>query len=397
MPTLPPLILSTLQPFSTIFVTNKTCMKAFLLLLGVIVCKGGRTVCAVLRVLGLRGERAFSKYHNVLNRATVNLRQASKILLSRLDDDKSDPLVIAVDAHLERRRGKRIAAKGCYRDPVRSSRNYTVKCHGLRWLSMVVVKRFSWFQRPLALPFFTLLAPSEKANEQAGKRHKTLIDWTIQMIMQLRRWMPRRAIILTADGEFATAALAWSCVKQKVSLVTRLRLDARLFGFPVRRVGPGRPAKKGERLVVPKKMLDMPDLSWESTSVLWYGGIQRCVQYLSTSCLWHVKGYDPVPIRFVMMTDPEEKWRPVLLMSTDVHLEPSQIIESYVSRWSIEVTFREAREHLGVETQRQWSKLAILRSTPILFGLYSLVVIIAGRIKTFEVIQICQAAWYQKE
>ncbi len=372
MPTLPPTILAAFLPFSSVFLTSTTRTKGFLLAFGAVLCRGGRTVCSVLRTLGLSGENTFNKYHQVLSRAAWDCKKASKTLLQQIVSDDQE-VVIAIDGHLERRGGKKIRAKGCYRDPVRSSKKHIVKSFGLKWLSMTVLKKFEWSKRSFALPFLTVLAPHHKSEMAKNRPHKTLLDWAEQMVIQVRRWLPNRRIILVGDGEFATASLAWVCLKQKVALVSRLRLDARLFDFSKPRTGPGRPAKKGKRLVTPKQALEMEGLDWQEIKVGWYGGKTRKVLTLTSTVLWHVSGYDPVPIRFVIVKDHLGSFQPVILMSTDVTLTIQRIIEVFVDRWSIEVTFREARDHLGVETQRQWSDKAIIRTTPVLFALYSII------------------------
>ena len=113
--------------------------------------------------------------------------------------------------------------------------------------------------------------------------------------------------------------------------------------------------------------------------------------------MWGADGNTPIPIRWVLVVDPTGKMDPMPLMSTDPLLTPEQMIELYVDRWSIEVTFEETREHLGVETQRQWSDKAIARSTPILMGLYSQVCLMANRLGSEELLKVEGTAWYQKE
>jgi hypothetical protein len=359
-------------------------------------CQGARTVCSVLRVLGLKGETAFTKYHNVLNRSKWNTLAGSKILLEQIDKDQKEPLQIVVDGHLERRRGPNITARGHYRDPVQSSKNYTVISSGLKWLSVMALKRFAWCQRTLALPFLTVLVPSEESNLKSKKQHKTLQDWTCQIIIQMRKWFPQRKIILTADNEFATAEIAQTSSKQKISFVSRLKLNARLFDFPFHN-HMGRPRNKGLRLPAIATILNDPNNKWETKEVLWYGGVYKEVHYLTNTCLWHVMTHCPMPIRYVLMKDPEGKFNPVLLMSTDTELTGFQIIETYVARWNIEVTFHEAREHLGIETQRQWSDMAIARTTPVLFALYSLCVLIGNSLIKEGRVGIERTAWYTKE
>src|SRR5512143_3953598 len=134
------------------------------------------------------------------------------------------PLLV-VDDTVERRRGKRIQAKGCYRDPVRSTANQVVKCFGLKWLSLLVLVRWPWCSRPWALPVLTVLAPSALAHRQAKKRHKTTIDWTGQVVKVVSRWLQRPWVLL-GDGAFACLRLAWTCVQQHGVLISRLRRDA---------------------------------------------------------------------------------------------------------------------------------------------------------------------------
>lgn len=272
MTSLPPYIIAILAPFTTLFSKPKTATKGFLLLGGAILCRGGRTVCAALKILGMHGESRFDRYHRVLSRAQWSALKGGRLLLEQIISKASGDVVIAVDEHIERRSGKKIKAKGCYRDAVKSSRGFLVRCFGLKWITVMILQEFSWSKRILALPFLTILAPSKKADERDNKRHKTTIDWTRQLVQLMRRWLPNLRIILTADGGFANAELAWACLKHQVCLITRLRQDACLFGWPPERNGPGRRPKKGDRLLSPAQMLKQSDLEWLKAEVRWYGG-----------------------------------------------------------------------------------------------------------------------------
>jgi hypothetical protein len=201
-----------------------------ILLTGAILCKGGRTVCSCLKVLGLKGESKFQNYHRVLNRSSWSSLQGAKILLLQIIATfQKDCLIVGIDEHLERREGRKIRAIGCYRDAARSGQRHVVKSFGIKWLAMMFLTPIPLTLRSFALPFLTVLAPSEKANQLAGKKHKTSIDWARQMMFQLRRWIPHLPIILVMDGGFANTELAWIALCLKISLVCRLRLDARLF------------------------------------------------------------------------------------------------------------------------------------------------------------------------
>ena len=309
---------------------------------------------------------------------------------------ESWPILIAVDETLERRRGKKIKAKGIYRDAVRSSQSKVITSFGLKWECMMLIVPLPWCKRPWALPFLTVLAPSKKSNEKAGRRHKTSLNWTRQMVKLVSRWL-RRSWILVGDGAYACMDLAAACIKQKVALISRLRLDAQLFNFPVQNNKKlGRKPVKGERINLKKLLTDQQQL-WQTGIVNWYGGEKKTVEYLTFICLWYHAGKKPVPLRIVLVKTPNGKNEAETFFSTDVELAAMQIINYFVLRWNIEVTFEEVRASLGVETQRQWSDKAIARTTPLLMGLYSFVALVALKMnQTKTLIGMEVASWYNK-
>jgi hypothetical protein len=396
---LSPSIIAILGPFSALF--SRSCWQTGLtLLLGAILCRGRRTVTGILRTIGLSQDSGFSKYHRILNSLDWSAKHGSAILLKiLLKMVGKERVVILIDETLERRKGKKIRAKGYYRDAVRSSRSQVVNTTGLKWLIMALSFRFNFAGRAFALPFFTVLEPSEKSTKKQGKRHKTTLDWSVQMVMQLVRWAPAIPFILVGDGGFACAKLAWTCLKNNIALVSRLKMNARIYDFPEEAPAckRGRKPKKGVRLISFKEMLTMEDLPWEEVEIVGYDGKKKRVKYLSTTSLWGADGFYPVPIRWVLVVDPAGEMDPLPLMSTDVNLTAVKIIELYIDRWGLEVTFQEAREHLGVETQKQWSDKAIARTTPILMALYTMVCLIGRSLNEETPLIAEKAAWYDKE
>ena len=183
------------------------------LLVGAILAPGKRTVTAILRIMGLSQERHFQNYHRVLNRAVWSNLALSAVLLGLLLKMflPIGPVVIGIDETIERRRGKKIKAKGIYRDPVRSSKSHFVKASGLRWISMMLLVKIPWARRIWGLPFLTVLAPSERYYENKPRGHKKITDWARQMGMQVRRWLPERKIILVADSSYAALELLTAC------------------------------------------------------------------------------------------------------------------------------------------------------------------------------------------
>src|SRR3954470_14255178 len=131
---LPACFAAVILTFAPVFVQQRTWRHAELLLIGAILAPGKRTVTSVLRIAGLSRERRFTTYHRILNRVSWEARTAARLLLSLLVAAfaPAGPVVLGIDGTIERRRGKRISAKGIYRDPVRSSKGHFVKASGLR-------------------------------------------------------------------------------------------------------------------------------------------------------------------------------------------------------------------------------------------------------------------------
>ena len=405
MLTLPDAIVPMLLPFATPF-HCRTWEKAQVLLVGAVLTPGQRTVAAALRVMGLSGDRNYARYHHVLNRAAWSPLEASQVLLRLLlrHLDRGDgPLVFGIDETLERRQGPQISALGVYRDAMRSSRSYTVKASGLRWISLMWLGHISWAGRYWALPFLTVLAPSERYYRKLGRRHKKLTDWARQMILLLRRWLPHRPLVLVGDNGYAVLDLLHFCQSlcEPVTLIARLRLDAGLYDLaPPRRAGQtGRPRVKGPRQPTLKQRLDDPSLQWDTASVSWYDGTIRTMELASGTAVWYHHGKPPVPIRWVLVRDPKGELDTQALLCTGQAVNPAQILEWFVLRWSAsggEVTYQEVRAHLGVETQRQWSDRAIARTTPVLMGLFSWVALATHSLHQDQPIIQRRAAWYAK-
>jgi hypothetical protein len=388
-----------LQPFFS----KRVWKLALVLLIGAILAPGKRTVTAILRIMGLSQERHFQNYHRVLNRATWSNLALSLVLFRLLLNTflPAGPVVLGIDETIERRRGEKIKAKGIYRDPVRSSKSHFVKASGLRWICMMLLAKVPWALRIWALPFLTVLAPSERYYESSVRGHKKLTDWARQMGMQVRRWLPNRKIVLVADSSYAVLALLHSLLSlpEPVYMVTQLRLDAALFEpvQPQKTGTRGRPRKKGRRLPKLCDLLENKQTIWQTVTIdNWYGQGPTQVEIASDTAVWYHNGMPAVPIRWVLIRDPNGKFETRALLCTDQTAQPIQVLQWFVRRWQVEVTFQEVRTHLGVETQRQWSAKAIARTTPILMGLFSWVTLLAHQSQENHSLPVRLAAWYAK-
>jgi hypothetical protein len=401
MPRLPARFAAVILCFAPLL-RQRSWRHAEVLLIGAILAPGRRTVTSILRISGLCRERRFVNYHRVLNRAAWSGQEAARILLGLLLDAfvPTGPVILGLDETIERRRGKRISAKGIYRDPVRSSHGHFVKASGLRWLSLMLLVSVPWAGRVWALPFLTALAASERSGRERGRRHKRLTDWGRQLVLQARRWVPGRSLILVADSGFSALEFLAALCRQEITCVTRLRLDAALYApAPPRRPGTvGRPRTKGVRLPTLVEVLADTTTRWQRVIVPgWYGEGDRVVEICSGTAVWRHGGLPVVPIRWVLLRDPCRRFDPQALLCTDLVQEPLQVVRWFVQRWQLEVTFREVRDHLGVETQRQWSDKAIARTTPCLLGLFSIVTLLAARLHHHARRRVSATAWYRKQ
>lgn len=399
MPFLPEVIVSLIAQFSVVF-TAPTWKYAKTLLIGAILCKGKRTVTSALRVMGLSKEHRFERYHRVLNKAIWNEFSLVKILLGMLIQllPTSSNIYIAFDETIERRSGKRIKAKGCYRDACRSTHSLVIKCFGLKWQCASLIVKLPWSNRYWALPFMTVLCPSKKHDEAKKILHKSSIDKAMQMVGIISRLLKRNWIFL-GDGGFACLKLANKCIENNVAFISRLRLDACLYLDPENLTGKkGRKAIKGKKIETLKSQIANNSLDWQTFRVAWYGRVMKTVQLATGINLWYKSGEVPVKIRWVLVKD-IETGKVEALFSTEISHTAQFIVESFVLRWNLEVTFEEVRAHLGVETQRQWSDKAIKRTTPILMGLFSLICLMANKLneQNNDLIATISTAWYDKQ
>jgi hypothetical protein len=400
MESLPDVVLEVLSAFQVLFVQQRSWQKAQQLIIGALLCRGKRTMSQVLRVLGLEQEAHYGNYYRMLSRVGWSGLAGAQILLGLIVTGlvSGGQVVIGVDETLERRWGKRIWGLGMYRDAVKSSQKHKVTSSGVRWQVMQVLVSLPWSSRVWGLPFLSVMVPSEASWKGSKRAYKTSIDWAAQMVTLVSRWLQRHWICV-ADGSYGNAKFGWACRRHGVSLVARLPWKASLYDFAPLMSGRhrGRPRTKGFRLPSMQQHLDtLTSASGRFHSLRWYGGGYALRQLVTGTAVWDVDGFPPLPVRWVLVVDPTGQQHPTPLFSTNLMFTAREIVELYVCRWSLEVTFEEARAHLGFQSQRQWSKAATTRTTPVLLALFSLTCLIAYRLHARSPLSPRTSAWYAK-
>jgi hypothetical protein len=257
---------------------------------------------------------------------------------------------------------------------------------------------FSGLGLTLSLSIGLLRALRQRA---LGKRHKKLTEWAWQLLLLVRRWYPEREIVAVADRAYASLKLLDRCRKlsNPITFITRLRLDAALYepAPPRRPHQMGRPRLKGERLPNLSMIAEDPATVWTPITIAnWYGSGERMVEIVSDTAVWHSTDLPAVPLRWVLIRDPQAEFRTQALLCTDLAANPGRIIGWFVRRWQMETTFQEVRQRLGFETQRHWSETAIRRVAPTLLALFSVVTLFAHQHMAKGTGSIRQTAWYRK-
>jgi hypothetical protein len=363
--------------------TRPTFLRFVVLTLAAILTLGNHTICNLLRTLGALAPGHPSSYHRVFSQRRWSLwgvaRRLAGWVLDHLVPDGT--VFLAGDDTVDEHCGDKVFGKGCHRDAVRSSHNYTAYRWGHKWVVLAVLVRFPFCRRLWALPVLVALYHSVEDDKKHGRRHKTPPRLLRQLCCLLLRWFRPRRFVLSGDGNFATHALARFASKRRgrLALVSKFYPKAKLYEppppppppLPSGKKRPGRPRVKGAKLPTPEKVVAQAKRM--RMNVSWYGGGRRDVEVVSGVGHWYKAGKGLVYLRWVFVHDRTGTHRDEYFLSTDVGMSAQEVIEAYVARWNEETTFEEMRSYLGLETTRGWKKTTVLRVGPCLFGLYTVV------------------------
>jgi hypothetical protein len=375
---LPSAVEPLLLQFSFAF-SDPTFQRFGILMLSAILASRRRTVANLLRTVPALITGDASSYRRVFSSRRWSMWKLGHVLAYCIINYciPKGPIKVVVDDTVDEHRGKHVYGKGCHRDAVRSTHSFTTYRWGHKWVVLAILAQFPFASRPWALPVLVALYQPEKWNKMNGRRHKTPPQIARQLLAVLMHWFPERKFILGGDGGYSThelASFAQQHAKQAV-LVGRFYPKANLYARPPKYTGHGRPPEKGRKLSAPQVVVARTRKRQRLT-VRWYGGQTRRVEIVTGTGYWYKSGRGVVEVRWVFVHDLTGTHRDEYFFSTDATMTPKEIIEIYTGRWSIEVTFEEMREHLGLETTRGWKRETVLRMVPCLFGLYSVVALL---------------------
>jgi hypothetical protein len=355
--------------------TRPTFLRIVVLALASILTIGQRTVCNLLRTLGVLAPGHPSSYHTVFSKRRWACWRLARGLCGWVFDHlvPQGKILLAGDDTVDEHPGDKVFGKGCHRDPVRSTHSHTAFRWGHKWVVLSVLVRFPFTPRQWALPLLVALYRSEADNLKAGKRHKTPQHVLRQLCGVLIRWFRQRRFVLAGDGDYHSHPTARFVAHRRgrLTLVSTFYPNANWYEPPPKYSGHGRPRVKGAKLPTPQEVV--AGAARTKRNVSWYGGGRRDVETVSGTGQWYKAGQGLVEVLWVFVHDLTGTHRDEYFFTTDGTMSVPEVIETYVGRWNEETTFQEMRSYLGLETTRGWTEKTVLRVAPCLFGLYTVV------------------------
>jgi hypothetical protein len=370
-------VLSVFQPaFST-----PTYHRFLVLVLVAVLTTGRRTVTNLLRTVRYQVQGHASSYHRVFSQRRWSTWALARALITFLLDYivLPGPVLLAGDDTVTEHPGPKVFGKGRHRDGVRSTHSYTAYRWGHKWVVVSVLIKLPVATRPWALPVLAALYRPPEWDRVHGTHHKTPAHITRLLLARLIRWFPNHRFIFVGDTGYGTSETARFCHKHRrhLTLVSKFYGDAALYEPPPARTRGtmGRPRVKGQKLASPQEVV-AKTAKRTRLMVTWYGGTTRNIEVITGTGHWYRIGEALVEVRWVYVHDCTGTHRDEYFFTTDLSMCPKRIVECYTQRWSIETTFQECREYLKLESPKGYGQQTVLRFTPCLFGLYTVVVLL---------------------
>jgi DDE superfamily endonuclease len=361
--------------------STPTYNRFLVLLLGTLLTTGRRTITNILRTVRHQAPGHASSSHRVFSQRRWSTWVMARAVIRFVLDHvvPPGPVLLAGDDTVTEHPGPQVFGKGRHRDGVRSSHSYTAYRWGHQWVVLSMLVKWPFATRPWALPVLVALYRPPEWNRVHGKRHKTPAHLARLLLARLVRWFPERHFIFVGDSGYGTSETARFCSKhrQHLTLVRTCYGDAALYAPPPPRTcrTMGRPRVKGLKLASPQEVVAKTATRTRLT-VAWYGGTTREVEIVTGTGHWYRIGEDLVEVRWVYVHDGTGTHRDEYFCTTALAMKPQQMVACYTQRWSIETTFQEGREYLKLESTKGYGQQTVLRFTPGVFGLYTMVVLL---------------------
>lgn len=372
------------MPVFTVFrpaFSTPTYHRFLVLVLAAVWTTGRRTVTNLLRTVRDQAPGHMSSYHRVFSQRRWSAWALARLLITCLLDHvvPPGPVLLAGDDTVTERPGPHVCGKGRHRDGVRSTHRDTAYRWGHKWVVVSVLIKLPCATRPWALPILVALYRPPEWDRLHGRRHKTPAHLARLLLARLMRWFPQHHFIFVGDSGYGTSETARFCRKHRrsLTLVSTCYGDAALYAPPPPRTRRtmGRPRVKGPKLASPQEVV-ANRAKRTNLRVAWYGGTTRDIEVVTGTGHWYRIGEALVEVRWVYVHDCTGTHRAEYFFTTNTTMKPQHIVECDTQRWSIETTFQECREYLNLESTKGYGQQTVLRFTPCLFGLYTMIVLL---------------------
>lgn len=328
-----------------------------------VLCPARRTVTAMIPLADPGARRAHDCYHRFVRAGAWAMAELWQVLaiaaVSALCPQ--GVIVLDLDDTLFHKTGRKVAGAGIFRDAVRSTKSSVVYALGLNLVVVTLRVSPPWGGCPLALPINMRLY--RKGSDT------THIELAKQMIAEIAEWFPARSFVLGCDGWYASLA---GTALPRTEVVSRMRRDAALYEPAPARTGKrGRPRKRGVRLDSPQEMATTARKGWVKATIDARGKPVECL-VLARKVLWYAVNPDAL-VLLVIVRDPQGKEPDDFFFTTDTDASPESVASCYAGRWSIEVTFRDVKQHVGGEQPQSWKHRGPERACALSLWIYTAV------------------------
>jgi hypothetical protein len=334
------------------------------------VLSGRRCITRMMVAANVVGVRHHSTYHRFFSAAHWSLDNLGLIVFQRILCYVEETILLSLDDTLAHKRGRKMYGVGMHHDPLLSGQGKVVTSWGHNWVVLSVIVRFPlWPERVFSLPILVRLYLNKKAAAKWKVPYRTQGELALEMINLLCKPRKNRRFHVIADGAYGTQKLL-AQLPDNCDLTSTLHMDARLYEAPPPRTGRrGRPRKRGRQLPTPEQMLARRR---RRLKMKLYGRKQD-VEVAQTVAYLHQLPQRPVCV--VAVEPLQAGCRRRAFYSTCHQATARQVLSWYAQRWSLEVTFHDAKQHLGFEDPPGRTRRAVERTAPMALLLYDLIVL----------------------
>jgi hypothetical protein len=373
-----PALLRTLLDFLETYrpaLTAPSFANSIVIFVGWVCSSGAHAVTEALVVTGVSGRRHHEAFHRFFSRGTWKPDEIGRLLFAavlRLVGAATAPICIVVDDTLAPKKGAHVFGIGSHLDAVRSTRRHLVFCFGHCWVVLAVMVPVPFSQRVWALPILFRLYRNKKECVKKKQRYRKKTELARDMVDVFVSWVGERRVVLTADSAYCNNTVTKG-LPGSVVLLGAMRPDAVLTGLPSPRGGVGRPRLRGEKSPKPTVLATDERKPWRTCKATLYGRKTK-VAYKDCFAQWYrACGLGLLHIVVVKVESGAIPFR--VFFSTDPALSVQQILEGYAGRWSIEVCFKDLKQHLGFADSSARKREAVERTAPFVGYIYTTLVL----------------------